>query len=204
MTVLRTRTGLSLTPDRQRGVVIFIAMLAIIALLLAGAALDRAVGTDAATSANVAERTRMLLAAPIAVEHAVAALFEGGIADAATDDLVHNYFAAKQAGDDARGVPRALQSITRYPAEATVLVPTDGYALRHVIERLCLRDGPPAVDHCTLSPPANVSDAPSSPRAPYYRVTVRADGPAGSAAFVQVLLGGDPAARRLSWRALDD
>jgi hypothetical protein len=167
-------------------------MIAIIALALAGIALDRAVAVDAAVGANK-----------------VAALFEAGtIADRSTDDIAHNYFAARQSGEDARGVPLALQAIGRYPGDAAVIDAPDRHQVRYLIERLCLGAGPATMDNCTLSPtsaaPAGGSGAPEPPRTPSYRVTVRVDGPSGAGVFVQAMLGEVPSHRRLSWRVLDE
>jgi len=195
---------------RQRGVVLFVAMIAIVALAFAAIALDRAVTTDATIGANIAARTHVTLLAADAVEHAVAALFEtGSITDRGADDLAHNYFASRQAGEDGRGIPRTLQAIAAYPADAAVIDAADRHQLRYVIERLCLNAGVAAVENCTLSPPTlaaatGTPGASEPPRAPGYRVTVRVDGPAGAAAFVQTMLGEAPAHRRLSWRVVDE
>ena len=195
---------------RQRGVVLFVAMIAIVALALAGIALDRAVTTDATIGANIAARTHITLLAADAVEHAVAALFEtGSITDRGADDLAHNYFASRQAGEDGRGIPRTLQGIGAYPADAAVIDAADRHQLRYVIERLCLNAGAAAAENCTLSPPTvaaatGTPGASEPPRTPGYRVTVRVDGPAGAAVFVQTMLGEAPTHRRLSWRVLDE
>jgi hypothetical protein len=184
-------------------------MIAIIALALAGLALDRAVAVDAAIGANMAARMHATMLASEAIERAVAALFEAGtIADRSTDDIAHNYFAARQSAEDARGVPSALQAIGRYPADAAVIGAAERHQLRYLIERLCLGTGPATMDNCTLSPasaaPVAGSGAPDPPRTPSYRVTVRVDGPAGAAVFVQAVLGEAPSHRRLSWRVLDE
>jgi len=194
----------------QRGVVLFVAMLAIIALALAAIALDRAVATDATIGGNVDARTHATLLASDAIEHALAALFEtGAIADRLIDDLQHNYFASRQTGEDGRGVPRALQTIASYPSDAAVIDAGERHQLRYLIERLCLRPGAASVDNCTLTPPSiaaarGTPGASEPPRTPTYRVTVRVDGPAGAAAFVQAMLAETPTHRRLSWRALDE
>jgi hypothetical protein len=196
--------------DAQRGVVLFVAMIAIIALALAAIALDRAVATDATVSANVDARTHATLLASDAIERAVAALFETGvIADRLVDDVQHNYFASRQAGEDSRGVPRALQTVARYPADSAVIDAGEHHELRYLIERLCLRPGAASADNCTLPPPSigsarGTPGAIEPPRTPAYRVTVRVDGPSGVAAFVQAMLGETPMHRRLSWRALDE
>src|SRR6476619_3877155 len=137
----------------QRGVVLFVAMLAIIAL-------DRAVATDATIGGNVDARTHATLLASDAIEHALAALFEtGAIADRLNDDLQHSYFASKQPGEDGRSVPRALQVIASYPTDAAVVDAGDRHQLRYLIERLCLRPGAAAADNCTLTPPASLPQA---------------------------------------------
>jgi type IV pilus assembly protein PilX len=194
----------------QRGIVLFVAMIAIIALALAAIALDRAVLTDVTIGANAAARTHVTLLAADAVERAVAALFEtGAITDRGADDPAHNYFASMQAGEDGRGVPRTLHAIAAYPVDAAVIDAADHHQLRYVIERLCRNAGAAAVENCTLSPLtlAAATGAPGAgepPRTPGYRVTVRVDGPAGAAVFVQTLLGEAPTHRRLSWRVLDE
>ena len=197
-------------PRAQRGVVLIVAMIAILALTLAALALDRAVATDVTIAANFNARTHATLLASDAIERAVAGLFEtGAIADRLVDDVPHNYFASRQAGADARGVPRALQTIANYPTDAAIVDTGDRHQLRHVIERLCLRSGAAAADNCTLTPPsaaaARGTPPPGEPpRTPIYRVTVRVDGPAGTTAFVQAMLGESPTHHRLSWRALDE
>jgi hypothetical protein len=204
------RPGSSTCAGGERGIVLFIALFATIALATGAVALMRTVATDVAIGSNIAARHHVTLAAPAAIESALAALFEtGAIVDTALDDLPHNYFAARQPGEDARGIPQPLRAIANYPTAASIIQAGDGLMSRYVIERLCLRPGIPSADNCSLSPPsvAGASGAPSAsepPRTPYYRVTVRVDGPAGAAAFVQAMLGEEPMHHRLSWRVLDE
>jgi hypothetical protein len=150
-----------------------------------------------------------MLAASAAVERAVATLFEAGGTDTSIDDATRNYFAARQAGEDRRGVPSALQSLANYPAKSAVIDAGDDYTARHVIERLCLVPGDATVANCTLSPPsieaASGTPPPGEPpRTPYYRVTIRVDGPAAATTFVQAMLSPAHPNRRLSWRVLDE
>ncbi len=109
----------------------------------------------------------------------------GTVADLDRDDPEHNYFATSAADDDVRGVPRALQEVTAYPGAAETLDGGEGIEVRYVVERLCSAPGPPVIETCALSPPsvdaAAGFPAPGEPAAtPYYRVTVRADGPGGT------------------------
>lgn len=195
---------------RERGLVLFIVLFATIALAMSVVALVGNAANDVAIAANVEARQHATLVATAALEHAVAALFEtGAIVDRSVDDPSNLYFAARQPGEDARGVPRVLQRLADYPAGAATIDVGGAVTLRYVIERLCVSPGSASADNCTLTPPsvAAASGAPGAsepPRAPYYRVTARVDGAAGMATFVQAMLVDDPAHPRRSWRTLDE
>ena len=206
-----TQTVHSCAPRRNEdGLVLFIVLFATVALAMSAVALIGNAATDVAIGANVEARQHATLAATAALEHAVAALFEGGaIVDRSADDPAHNYFAAIPPGEDARGVPRALQRLTDYPVEAVSIDAGEGLTIRYVIERLCVLPGPASSDNCTLTPPtvAAASGAPAAsepPRTPYYRVTARTDATGGSTTFVQALLVDDASHPRRSWRTLDE
>lgn len=205
----RPRTWGDHSRRRQLGVILLVAMVSAVALAFAGMSLVRAVSTAVAIGGNLDARQRATLAASAAFEEDVAALFGSSPLDTTGDDLAHHYFASRQPGEDARGVPGVLQSAAAYPAALAVLDAGDGYAVRHVIERLCLLPGDAFPATCTLSPPsvaaaAGTPPADEPPRLPYYRITVRVDGPAASASFVQGTVSGAHANPRLSWRTLDE
>lgn len=193
----------------ERGLILLVAVVAAIALACAGVALVRAVATGVAVGANLAARQHATLAASAALEHAVETLFEAGAVDTTLDDVARNYFASRQPGEDRRGVPRGLQTIADYPAGAPVIDAGSGYRARHIVERLCLAPGATSVANCTLSPPSveAASGAPppgEPPRLPYYRVTIRVDGAAGAATFIQAMLSAAYSNPRRSWRVLDE
>ncbi len=65
----------------------------------------------------------------------------------------------------------------------------------YVIERMCVQPGTPLVDNCDLMPPkqqpgqtTNKDSAVTLGRVPFYRVTVRVDGPQNTVSFVQAIL----------------
>ena len=66
--------------------------------------------------------------------------------------------------------------------------------MRYVIERMCLAAGPATIGNCDLVPPkvnpgTTIGDAAITlPSIPFYRVTVRVDGPQNTASFVQANL----------------
>ena len=86
---------------RQRGIVLIIALVVMVAMALAGVALVRSVDTTTSVVGNLAFRQASILPSNLAVEHAVAALFESNvIADREADLVAQSYFAKQQPGDD--------------------------------------------------------------------------------------------------------
>jgi hypothetical protein len=190
-------------PHRQRGVVMFIALIVMVALSLAAIALVRSVDTTSAVIGNLSFRMASILPGNLAVEKAAAALFKDAdiasavrIADLNNDYAPENYYASKQA-EDTRGVPAALQKKSVYPF--AVLTANDSATgqqteIRYVIERMCTGPGAPTVQTCELVPPkfnpgTTVGDeAFTFPGSPFYRVTIRVDGPQNTASFLQAML----------------
>jgi hypothetical protein len=191
----------------QRGVVLFIALIAMIVLSLAGVALIRAVDTTGSVAGNIAFRQATIPAVNMAVEEAVKALYLGGIADTENDDGGHRYYAKLQAGELANGVPAVLGGTysamkAAYPFGFTQYASTNA-EVRSVIERICSPASPPfpltgaqKLQYCdTLPPKVSVAKTsmklkgPTLPPIPLYRVTVRVDLPGTNAAtFAQTML----------------
>jgi type IV pilus assembly protein PilX len=191
----------------QRGVVLFIALIVMVALSLAAVALVRSIDTTNAVIGNLGFRMSSILPANLAVESATAALFPdadpGGVVhipDPTVDVPAQNYFASRQAGEDPRGVPVVLQKASTAATLAKALPPVDagsaGQAttVRYVIERMCVNPGPVTPANCNRLPPKGITGdtandpALNPPPTPYYRVTVRVDGPQNTASFLQAML----------------
>jgi Tfp pilus assembly protein PilX len=195
--------------DRQRGLVLIVALTVVLMMAISAGALIRSVETTLAVSGNLGSMNAARVAADAAIEQAVADLFETHrIADATVDDAAHGYAAARLGGDSARGVPVILQALANYPVGRPVLDLGDGAVVRYVIERACASTGPPGIVDCQLAPAGIVPVAPDAsaepPWVPVYRVTARVDGPGAATAFAQAWLADVPTGRRLSWRALAD
>jgi hypothetical protein len=190
---------------RQGGVVLFIALIVMVALSLAAIALVRSVDTTNAVVGNLAFRMASILPGNLAVETAAAALFpDADIASVAhipdkTNDLpAENYFASWQNSDDPlTGVPSVLQKkSTAYALAKTLSDATTKTDIAYVIERMCQNPGDPADPgaKCELlvsniSPGTTVGDTQINvPPSPYYRVTIRVDGPQNTASFLQAML----------------
>jgi len=192
---------------KSRGIVLVIALIALIAMGFGAISLMRAVDATSSVVGNVVSRRAATLPPDAAVERAIAALFERHLIIDSNDDLAQNYFASRQSGEDARGVPIALQDIANFPRDAHVDDAGNGYSTRFVIERMCARAGSPSRDDCILIPVGDepmAGGGPEPPRVPLFRQTIRVDGPAGTLLYVQAWLANLPDRRRLSWRTLAD
>jgi type IV pilus assembly protein PilX len=196
---------------RQRGVVMFIALIVMVALSLAAVALVRSVDTTNAVIGNLSFRMASILPGNLAVESAAAALFpDADIANVAhipdkTNDLpAENYFASFQHSDDPRGVPAVLQKkSTAQALSKTLHDPSTQTDMAYVIERMCKSSGPPLSSGPGDPVPGGSCDLLLSkqplgttlgdpqikiPAPPYYRVTIRVDGPQNTASFLQAML----------------
>jgi len=183
-----------------RGFALIVALIALAAMSAAAAMLVRAVDTATAVTASLVLRIATIAATDAALEQAIAALADGGaIADRDRDDPGQGYYATRQAGEDARAIPRPLQQSP--PAGAARITATDGTTLAYVIERLCLAPGPAAETHCALYRPRPPSTAPPST---LYRISVRADGAQQANALVQATVHGTAPPTRVSWRIVSD
>ncbi len=195
----------------QHGIVLIIALVVMVAMSLAALGLVRSVDTTTAIVGNLALRQAAVLPANLAVEAASAALFTDAsptgtvtVADKSADVPAQNYFASLQPGADVRGVPKLLQ--TKDEGVARVLWangqwntppanPGEEFEVRYVIERMCRSPGPATTNNCEMMPPkqspgTTVGDSgqPVLPQIPFYRVTVRVDGPKNTTTFLQAML----------------
>ncbi len=186
----------------QRGVVLFVALIAMVILSLAGIALVRSVDTSTSVAGNLAFRQASIAPVNLAIEQAVQDIFKVPvIASLLANDPPHRYYASLQPGEKANGVPAVLSGPhppAAYPAPFPVNVDAvTGIEVRAVIERICRNAGPigPPEDNCDTIPPkvssAGTDNEPGIPvpRIPHYRVTIRTDLPGTNAvSFAQAFL----------------
>ena len=202
---------------RQRGVVLFIALIAMVVLTLAGVALIRSVDTTGSVAGNIAFREAALAAANLSLEKAVDALFISKTVNPELDDLGHHYYAKLQVVEKPNGVPALLSGTYAtmsaaytgalgppdvYPA--TMAYPASNAEVRSVIERICAT-GTPVPPSLTAAQKLQYCDelAPklsfgrtsmkltgvTLPPYPLFRITVRVDLPGtNSAAYAQTMM----------------
>ena len=185
----------------QNGVVLFVALIVMVALSLAGIALVRSVESTTLVAGNLAFRESAVPISTSAVEQATVDLFElpaSGVTNLDLDQPNRNYYASRQPGEDSYGIPKALQgSLGAYPASAqTIVDPGSGNTARYIIERVCLKSGEIAAPfNCDLMPPKVAFGTTTGkiipiplPRVPFYRLTIRVDGPRNTVAYSQATL----------------
>ena len=179
----------------QRGVTLFIALVGLIAMALAGVALVRSVETSNIIAGNMAFRNAAMHASDVGVEAAFTALnsITSGQVEANKPSNCTNacqYYATMQPLNSI-GVP----STVVWANVAGVAVNTD-YTVRYVIERLC-KGTTPIADLASSCYAGSLrgggskkagSVVFSSTNELYFRVTVRVEGPRNTISYVQTLL----------------
>ena len=94
---------------RERGVVLFIALIAMVVLSLAGIGLMRSVDTGVGVFGNLAFRQASVAPVNHAIETAVDAIYKSKlIANLYADDPANRYYATLQAGEHPNGLPAIL------------------------------------------------------------------------------------------------
>ena len=186
---------------RERGVVLFVALIVMVVMSIAAITLIRSVDTTNRVIGNLAFRQAAIQPAALAVEDAAQALFLDQnktasvlIPNKDADLPARNYYASWQKTDDANGIPSELQKKSNFTL-GQKLQDNAGNEIRYVIERMCVQPGSPLVDNCDLMPPkqqpgqtTNKDSAVVLGRVPFYRVTIRVDGPQNTVSFMQAIL----------------
>ncbi|MGQ0545945.1 MAG: pilus assembly PilX family protein [Betaproteobacteria bacterium] len=188
----------------QEGVVLFIALIVLVAMSLAGVALLRGVDTGTIIAGNLAFRQTSMHVGDLGVEAARAWLLAQPSTDLQTDKAGSSYFATWQAnldllGNDPSKPDYDWSSSVPIPAGSTY-EPPSGYTVRYVLHRLCENSGDPTGSsaNCvkvggaagtaasgTKGAAAYGTYAISVPTAAMYRITVRITGPRNSQSYVQ-------------------
>jgi hypothetical protein len=185
---------------QQNGVVLFVALIAMVVLSLAGVALLRATDAGTSVAGNLAFRQSSMALINIAVEQATDDLFyHHNIADTTIDDTAHNYYATLQPiwVGGVPGVPPDLKKGSYPGAFQKITDANTGNTATWVIERLCTIDGDPLVNigRCDvllpkISPGKTTMKGggpPVNPQ-PIFRQTIRIDGPSNTVTYAQAML----------------
>lgn len=190
---------------KQRGVVLFFALIALVVMSLAAVALIRSVDTSTLIAGNLASKQSATSSADSGIETAVN--WMTAVTDPTNFDsnnAASGYYAT-QAADPKTLVWNATDSLpatsTATGADAIVGgLDATGNTIRYVIQRMCRTTGVPAVGNCLFgSSPANTSSQAvrneteagghaNVSQSPVYRITARVIGAKNTVSFVQAFV----------------
>jgi len=208
----QTRRGasriVSTSPHRPRGIVLFVALLVMVALSIAGVALMRSTDAATAVTGNLVLKQAATLAVDRGIERAVHTLWEISPAlDRTQHAPTQNFYACVRgtgggcmpANSVVPKIPDLLLNANGCSAAglASGLIANDDAGNRscYVIERMCLAPGPAIRNNCNLAVGALGADPGTEhyigltrPGDAYYRVTVRVEGPRNTVTYAQAVL----------------
>jgi len=189
----------------QQGLVLFVALIVLVAMSLAGIALLRSVDTGTIISGNLAFRQSAMHTGDMGVEAARSYLM--GVSPAANlyaDNGGAGYYAQWAEDLDLIGNKTASTSDDfdwSTAVNVTSPTPPAGYTVAWVIHRLCQQTGDPASVTCvkqsgtasttgggTKGAAAFGTMAISVPTNALYRITVRVAGPRNSTSYIQAVV----------------
>ncbi len=189
----------------QQGLVLFIALIVLVAMSLAGIALLRGVDTGTIVSGNLAFRQAAMHVGDIGVEAGRTFLMNTTPTSTLyNDNGSAGYYAQWAEAVDLLGNKTATTSDNfNWSTAVNVTSPTPpaGYAVRWVIHRLCKQTGDPASITCVKQSGSVASGASGTkgaaafgtmaiqvPTNALYRITVRVVGPRNSTSYIQAVV----------------
>jgi type IV pilus assembly protein PilX len=194
---MRNRAPLGL-PRRERGFILFIVLIVLVAMMLAGTALMRSVDTGTSIAGNFAFKQATVAAVDAGIAQAFAGTFTRFSGATTGTTVANQYYATMQTlGSD--GLPSV---VTWSAAPYLDLGTTNGNRVRYVVERMCAPNAagtPPTFDFeitqfCVTEP----DDAPPCVRLPCppwtgnrkvnYRVSLRVEGPRNTVTTAQAVI----------------
>jgi hypothetical protein len=203
---------------RQRGISLFITLIALMLLALAGAAMVRAIDAGGIVIGNIAFRQGGVQASDIGVEHARAFL---DARDDPTSNLYNNIIDVNGVAVDVDGNPEpdgvyfatwglfdpvtydwTNGNLAHRMTAAELPAGLVGYNVSWVIHRMCAAVGAPTLAATNCLRVTDTTTGGDSKKAvaygdynksgtvekPYYRITTRVGGPRGTTTFVQAIV----------------
>lgn len=188
---------------KQGGVVLFVALIALVVMSLAAVALIRSVDTSTVIAGNLAAKQSATTSADSGVETALD--WMGTVVDLTTlnANMVASGYYATPTKDPTKAADIAWTDADSRPATGSNMIDAakgqdgSGNKVRYIIQRMCSVAGEPAETTCLLGAPAvgtgsaAVKDAPSAgailptAQSPVYRITARVEGVKNTISYVQ-------------------
>jgi len=193
------------TQGKQRGVVLFVALIVLIVMTLAGLALLRQLGVGSSIAGNIAFKEAATYVADRGAESALQYInppFPALPPDLNAESLANGYTSSWADGSDPAALPWNLARTVDLPELGAIQdIGETNNTARVFIQRLCANLGmnplSPAQTCSDIlmanpfqshTPPGSMAPLPSTTPTPFYRVTTRVTGPRGTVSYTQVLL----------------
>lgn len=178
----------------QSGIILVIALIALVIMMLASVALIRSSNTNLLIAGNMAFKRDLINQAERAIPQIKAKLISGGALGSDvtrySNVIAENYYATIQTSNIS-GIPDVLFNVGDTNAN-NIIDATSGVIIRYVIDRMCLATGEPTEGKCTMGGTSNDGPGCSAPCKkpggidyPVYRITLRATGPRNTEAYLQ-------------------
>jgi len=181
--------------DKQQGVVLFFALIALVIMSLAAVALIRSVDTNTIIAGNLGFRQSATVSADSGVETALTWI-TANQANLNNDRTIDGYYATST------GNAKALADASTKMATGTEInagTDSSGNTISYVVQRMCRNSGPSDSTHCLFGPPGEdpnsngdcpvgtcLNAAPSDSL--MYRVTVKVIGPKNTVSYTQAFV----------------
>ena len=184
------------SPSSERGVVLLVALIILVALTLAGVALIRSVDTANIIAGNLSFRESAVQAGELGTQTAITWL-EGNNITMLHSNRTDGYSAVRVDRDIEHDEPWE----TFWNRVTTARGSADGGSgagntVRYVVHRLCETTGAPHIANCAKSPAGANTGGSFSAGGPaqiasnqvYYRITTRITGPRNTVAYLQTVV----------------
>jgi type IV pilus assembly protein PilX len=183
---------------RQKGAVLFIALIVLVAMSLAGIALIRSVDTTNLIAGNLAFKQGATLGGDWGVEQARTWL-QGQLPENLYNSVPGRYAAAMQSGLDYTGTDPSAPDFDWDANAFDAGADPAGNQVRYIIHRMCVAAGNPGSTNCVRTTTGGTtggtqggatygSAALPSTSQIYYRITARVTGPRNTVSYVQVMV----------------
>lgn len=186
-------------PHRQQGVVLFVSLIILVSMSLAGIAMIRGVDASNIIAGNLAFKQGATLAADSGIESARTWLSNNSSGSTLYNDATSNgYYANWQSNVDLTGTNPSLTDFD-WSTAASAGTDAAGNQVSYVIHRLCDLAGSPTSVNCVKGSGSTATTgtkgavsfgvlALSAPTQTSYRVTARVVGPRNTISYVQVVM----------------
>jgi len=188
---------------QQRGVVLFIALMALVVLALASVALVRSVDTSTLIAGNLAFTQSATTSADSGMESAIEWL-SANAGSLNNDDEDAGYYSFVD-DNPSSGTYLDLMSDGTWEDNASAFATgtditngtdTSGNTVRYVIQRMCSATGAPTTEKCLFGPPGEDDSSHRSDNAAsgsasttiMYRVTAKVTGPRNTVSYIQAFV----------------